>query len=63
VESSELNSIRSRLEQVMDADYIDAWLASPVPALDGERPIDLIKRGEGIEVSRLVSSLEGMLVV
>lgn len=62
MENAELRSIRSRLERVMDPDYVDAWLASPVPALDGERPIGLIERGDGVRVSRLVASLEGMPV-
>jgi hypothetical protein len=34
------------------------WLTKPVEALDDEKPIELIRRGEYRAVARLVSSLE-----
>ena len=38
--------------------YIPVWLQRPVPALDDEKPIELIARGDYLRVARLVSSLE-----
>jgi hypothetical protein len=42
----------------MEPAYIAVWLRKPVPALDGEKPIDLIARGESVRVERLISALE-----
>src|SRR5215207_9644334 len=47
-----------RLERLMEPDYIGIWLRKPVPALDEEKPLDLIARGEYRRVARLVSELE-----
>lgn len=54
----ELASIVDRLPRVMEADYIVVWLAKPVEALDDEKPVDLIARGEYRAVGRLISGLE-----
>ena len=51
-------TVIERLARVMEPAYIAEWLRKPVPALDDERPIDLIARGESIRVERLVSALE-----
>ena len=37
---------------------IPVWLTKPLEALDDEKPIELIARGEHGRVARLVSSLE-----
>jgi uncharacterized protein (DUF2384 family) len=50
--------IVERLARVIEPSYIAVWLRKPVPALDGERPIDVIARGESARVGRLVSALE-----
>jgi hypothetical protein len=42
----------------MRADYIPVWLAKPIEALDDEKPLDLIRRGEYRRVARVVSELE-----
>jgi Protein of unknown function (DUF2384) len=55
----ELTALVERLERVMEPDYIGIWLRKPVPALDEEKPLDLIGRGEYRRVARLVSELEG----
>ncbi len=47
-----------RLVRVMEPAYIAVWLRKPVPVLDGQRPIDLIARGEPARVERLISALE-----
>ena len=38
--------------------YIPVWLAKPIEALDDEKPLDLIGRGEYRRVARVVSELE-----
>ena len=55
---AELSAIVERLARVMEPDYIPVWLHKPVPALDDDKPIELLARGEWKPVVRLVSSLE-----
>lgn len=55
----ELAAMVERLERLMRADYIAIWLRKPVPALDDDKPLDLIGRGEYRRVARVVSELEG----
>jgi uncharacterized protein (DUF2384 family) len=52
------STIVERLARLMEPSYIAVWLRNPVPALDDERPIDLIARGESARVERLISALE-----
>ncbi len=54
----ELSAIVERLPRVMSPDYIPVWLAKPIEALDDEKPIDLIGRGEYRRVARIISELE-----
>jgi uncharacterized protein (DUF2384 family) len=54
----ELAAIVDRLPRVMRADYIPVWLAKPIEALDDEKPIDLIARGDYRRVARIISELE-----
>ena len=55
---TELSAITERLQRVMDPDYIPVWLTKPVEALDDEKPIDLIARGEYLRVARVISGIE-----
>lgn len=55
---AELAALVERLVGVMDPDYIPLWLRKPVPALDDDKPLDVIARGEYRRVSRLIASLE-----
>src|SRR5918996_3692465 len=55
----ELVAIVERLEQIIKRDYIPIWLRKPVPALEEDKPLDVIGRGEYRRVARLVSELEG----
>jgi uncharacterized protein (DUF2384 family) len=55
---AELSSIVERLARVMEPSYIPVWLHKPLPALDDEKPIDLLAAGEWRRVARLVSGLE-----
>ena len=54
----ELAAIVDRAATVIKPDYIPIWLCRSVPALDGERPIDLIARGEFRRVEQILSGLE-----
>lgn len=54
----ELVAICERLELVMERDYIAIWLRKPIPALEDEKPLDLIARGDYLPVARVVSALE-----
>jgi hypothetical protein len=48
-----------RLGRVMRPDYVMSWLLTGgIEALGGERPIDLIARGDIESVARVASSLE-----
>jgi len=55
---AELSALVERLVRVMEPDYIPVWLTKPLEALDDEKPIELIARGDYVRVARLVSSLE-----
>ncbi len=54
----ELTALVERLERLMDADYIAVWLRKPIAALDDEKPLDLIGRGDYRAVAAAISSLE-----
>jgi hypothetical protein len=54
----ELSAIVDRLPRLMRAEYIPVWLAKPIEALDDEKPVDLIARGEYRRVARIISELE-----
>ncbi|MEA2392645.1 MAG: hypothetical protein QOJ82_536 [Solirubrobacteraceae bacterium] len=54
----ELSAIVDRLPRVMRPEYIPVWLAKPIEALDDEKPIDVIARGEYRRVARIISELE-----
>jgi len=55
---AELVEIVDRLARVMDPEYIPVWLSKPVEALDDEKPIELIARGEYRRVLGAVSAIE-----
>jgi Protein of unknown function (DUF2384) len=54
----ELLAIVNRLTRVMAAEYIPIWMTKPIEALENEKPLDLIARGEYRYVSALVRNLE-----
>ncbi len=54
----ELSAMVEQLARVMEPSYIAMWLRKPVPALDDEKPIDVIARGDYMCVARLISALE-----
>ena len=42
----------------MSGEYIPVWMSKPIEALDDEKPVDLIARGEYRRVASLISELE-----
>lgn len=54
----ELSALVERLTRVMDPSYIAVWLRKPVAALDDDKPLEVIGRGEYRRVARIVSALE-----
>jgi len=54
----ELSALVERLTRVMDPSYIAIWLRKPVPALDDDKPLEVIGRGDYRQVAKLVSALE-----
>jgi hypothetical protein len=54
----ELAVIVQRLARTMQPDAIPGWLNTPVPALAGRRPLELIADGAYERLARLVSSFE-----
>lgn len=54
----ELSEMVSRLSRVLRSDSIALWLQRPVLALDDEKPIELIARGQYRRVAKLISEIE-----
>ena len=54
----ELSALIERLDRVIDPSYIAVWLRKPVPALEDDKPLDVIGRGDYRRVAALVSALE-----
>ncbi len=54
----ELAELTRRLGQVVRPEAIGVWLNRPVMALDDEKPIELIARGEYKRVARLIAEIE-----
>jgi hypothetical protein len=55
---AELSSLVERLARVIRPTYIPVWLSKPIPALDDDKPIDRIAKGDYRAVARLISDLE-----
>jgi uncharacterized protein (DUF2384 family) len=54
----ELAEMIKRLALVVRAESIPVWLQRPIFALDDEKPIELIARGEYRRVARLIAEIE-----
>lgn len=54
----ELSALIERLARVIDPSYIAVWLRKPVPALENDKPLDVIGQGDYRRVAGLVSALE-----
>lgn len=47
-----------RLTRVMDREYIPVWLTRPIEALDDDKPVDVLARGDYRKVAELIAQLE-----
>ena len=52
-----LNVVLERLADVVEPGAAEDWLFTPVPALDYERPVDLIRSGEHRSVLALIDAV------
>ena len=52
------SSLVARLARVIHPTRIPRWLNTPIPALDGDTPIERIAADDHESVARLISSLE-----
>lgn len=55
---AELSALVERLARVVEPSYIAVWMRKPIDALDDEKPLDVIARGDYKRVARLISALE-----
>jgi uncharacterized protein (DUF2384 family) len=54
----ELAEMTDRLARVMNSDYIAVWLSRPSLALDDDKPVELLARGDYRRVAQLIAELE-----
>ncbi|MGH9056783.1 MAG: helix-turn-helix domain-containing protein [Acidimicrobiales bacterium] len=54
----ELAAMVERLVRVVKPEYVPVWLNKPVPALDDQKPMELIAAGGYREVAKIISELE-----
>jgi Protein of unknown function (DUF2384) len=52
-----LNVILERLAEVIQPEAAEDWLFTPVPALDHERPVDLVRSGNYRRVLALIDAV------
>ncbi len=52
-----LNVVLERLSEVIDPAAAEDWLFTPIPTLEYERPVDLIRAGRAREVLNLIDAL------
>lgn len=55
---AELSVILERLARVIEPEYIPIWLDTPVPALGGQKPADLVERREWQPLQEMIAGLE-----
>ncbi|CAN5529065.1 hypothetical protein BH20ACT17_BH20ACT17_15030 [soil metagenome] len=54
----ELAEMTDRLARVMNPGYIAVWLNRPLQALDDDKPVELLARGDYRGVGQLIAELE-----
>jgi uncharacterized protein (DUF2384 family) len=52
-----LDVVLERVAEVIQPDAVEEWLFTPVPGLDYQRPVDLVRSGEYRRVLALVDGL------
>lgn len=54
----ELGAMVDRLSHVMQRDFIPVWLNRPIVALEDEKPVEVLARGDYRRVAQLIAELE-----
>jgi uncharacterized protein (DUF2384 family) len=54
----ELAEMADRLTRVMNPEHIPIWLNRPTQALDNDKPVELLARGDDRCVAQLIAELE-----
>jgi DNA-binding transcriptional regulator YiaG len=54
----ELSEMADRLTRVMDPEYIPVWLNRPIEALEDDKPVELLARGDYRRLAQLIAELE-----
>lgn len=54
----ELAEMTDRLRRVMEPEYIPVWLNRPLEALEDDKPVELLARGEYRRIAKLIAELE-----
>jgi hypothetical protein len=54
----ELGAMIDRLVRVMQPAFIPIWLTRPIEALDDDKPVDVLARGDYRRIARLIAELE-----
>lgn len=55
---AELSALVERLARVIEPAYVPVWLQKPLAALDDEKPLEMIRRGDYRRVAKLIGELE-----
>ncbi len=53
------DAIRNRLSEYYTPEESDMWITSPHPQLEGQRPIDVMARGDYDAVHAILDRLDG----
>lgn len=56
--AEEIRSIEQALADVMRPEFVEPWLRTPNEAFAGQTPIEVIERGEGDRIWRMIHELE-----
>lgn len=54
----ELSAMVERLSDLLERDYIAVWMNKPIPALEDDKPLEVIAAGEYRRLARVITSLE-----
>ncbi len=54
----ELGAMIDRLARVMQPEFIPIWLTRPIEALQDDKPVDVLARGDYRRIARLIAELE-----
>lgn len=52
-----LETLRERLEEIIEPQFVDAWLNTPLPALDYLSPLEAIASGQSARLDAVLYRL------